>query len=92
MEAANAEWLNAYNTMNGHALGALYLKDAILLPPHNEAVMGAAKIEQFWTDQIKGGAFKNHTWTILAAAAQSSRYRTFGGSLRSAGQPRMLPW
>lgn len=65
MEAANAEWLNAYNTMDGHALGTLYLKDAILLPPDHEALTGAQKIEQFWTDQIKGGSFKNHTWAIL---------------------------
>ena len=29
IEAANPEWLNPYNTMNGHDLGALYLGHAM---------------------------------------------------------------
>lgn len=68
MEASNAEWLKAYNTMNGPALGALYKKDAILLPKGNQPITGAALIERFWTDRIKDGAYKNHTWTIISVS------------------------
>ena len=60
MESANAAWLNAYNARDGRTLGMLYTRDAILLPPNNEAVRGAAQIEKFWTDQTKDEKYRNY--------------------------------
>ena len=66
MEAANSQWLAAYNTLNGAAFAAMYTKDAMCLPPSAQPVVGAEAIGQFWTDRIKGGNRKDHTFEIVS--------------------------
>jgi ketosteroid isomerase-like protein len=66
MEAANAEWLTAFNTLNGGAFAALYTKDAVVLPPNVQPIVGAEAIGQYWTDRIKGGNLKNHSFEITS--------------------------
>ncbi len=80
MEAANAEWLAAYNGMNAAAFPAMYAKDAELMPPGAQPVRGAVAIGQFWADRIKPGNRKNHTFEIISIeqdgklAYQTSRW------------------
>ena len=67
MEAANAEWLAAFNTQqNGGAFAALYTQDAVALPPNLQPIVGPEAIGQFFADHIKGGNFKNHTFEIVS--------------------------
>jgi len=66
MEAANADWLAAYNSMNGKAFPAMYTQDAVALPPGAQPVNGAEAIGQFWADRIKAGNRKNHTFEIVS--------------------------
>jgi len=66
MEAANAEWLAAYNAQQGPSLATMYSNDATLLPPDSPPISGAAAIGKYWSDDIKSGNFKNHTWKILS--------------------------
>lgn len=80
MEAANAEWLAAYNGMNAAAFPAMYAKDAVLMPPGAQPVKGAEAIGQFWAERIKPGTRKNHTFEIVSIeqdgklAYQTSRW------------------
>ena len=48
MEAANSEWLAAYNASNITKLAGLYTKDAILLAPGGQPVVGTEAIGRFW--------------------------------------------
>ena len=66
MEAANSEWLTAYDTLNIAALAATYTKDALLLPPGTQPVVGAEAIGHYWAYRIKGGNLKNHTFEIIS--------------------------
>ncbi len=66
MEAANKEWLAAYNGMDGKAFPAMYAKDAVVLPPGTQPVNGAEAIGQFWSERIKPGNRKNHTFEIVS--------------------------
>lgn len=67
MEAANAQWLTAYNTLAGPtAFAALYTKDAMVLPPSAQPIVGSEGIGQFWADRIKGGTRRNHTFEIVS--------------------------
>jgi ketosteroid isomerase-like protein len=80
MEAANATFLAAYNSQNGMAFKGMYTPDAMLLPPSTQPVVGADAIGAFWTDRIKDGKRKNHTFAIVSVwadgqyAYQVSRY------------------
>jgi uncharacterized protein (TIGR02246 family) len=66
MEVANSEWLTAYNTLNGAAFAAMYTRDATVLPPGAQPIVGADAIGQFWADRIKGGNRRNHTFEIVS--------------------------
>jgi ketosteroid isomerase-like protein len=66
MEAANTDWLAAYNGLNGKAFPAMYASDAVVLPPGAQPINGAEAIGQFWSDRIKAGNRKNHTFEIVS--------------------------
>lgn len=66
MEAANAAWLRAYDSLSGDAVAAQYTRDAMLLPPGTQPVVGAEAIGHFWADALKGGNLKNHTFEIVS--------------------------
>jgi len=66
MEAANREWLTAYNGLHPEAFPAMYTKDAVLMPPGAQPVTGADAIGQFWAERIKPGNRKNHTFEIVS--------------------------
>jgi ketosteroid isomerase-like protein len=74
METANKEWLTAYNTQQeASVFAAMYTKDATVLPPSAQPVVGAEAIGQFWADRIRGGTRKNHTFEIVSIR-QDGRY------------------
>jgi uncharacterized protein (TIGR02246 family) len=65
MEAANKQWLAAYNTPNTAAFSAMYTEDAILIPGEGfPPVRGPEAIKQFWEAGIKDG-YKDHTFEIV---------------------------
>ncbi|MGO9388828.1 YybH family protein [Rhodoblastus sp.] len=80
MQAANTEFLSAYNNLKGDAFAAMYAKDAVVMPPGSQPIMGAEAIGKFWADRIKPGNRKNHTYEILSVqrdgklAYQTNRY------------------
>jgi ketosteroid isomerase-like protein len=66
MDAANSEWLRAYNTVaDKDAFSALYTKDAMLLPPTTQPIVGSQAIGRFWSDAVRGGNRKNHSFEIV---------------------------
>jgi uncharacterized protein (TIGR02246 family) len=64
MEAANAQWLTAFNTPNPSAFPALYTEDAVVLFQGAPPVRGPDAIGQFWAARIKLG-LKDHAFEIL---------------------------
>lgn len=67
MEAANSEWLRAYNTRLGAAVfSELYTKDALVLPPNEKPVVGAEAIGKYWAEIAKDAGIKNHTFEIVS--------------------------
>ena len=66
MEAANSEWLAAYNASNTAELARLYTQNAMLLAPGGQPVVGSEAIEHFWADAVKDGKEKNHTFKIVS--------------------------
>jgi ketosteroid isomerase-like protein len=64
MEAANAQWLRAFNTPNPAAFPDLYTSDAVLLFQGAPSVKGAEAIGQFWAARIKLG-LRDHGFEIL---------------------------
>jgi uncharacterized protein (TIGR02246 family) len=49
----NAEFDAAFNRGDAAALGALYVEDAVLLPPGAETQKGKAAIEAFWGGMMR---------------------------------------
>jgi ketosteroid isomerase-like protein len=70
MEAANASFLNAYNSQSRTALKGIYTPDAMLLPPSSQPLVGADAIGTFWADSIKDGKRTNPTLQIVSVWAE----------------------
>jgi ketosteroid isomerase-like protein len=68
MEAANTQFLAAFNTPNPAAFVSLYAADSILLFQGAPPVSGPEAIKQFWESRIKIGA-KDHTFDIIETGA-----------------------
>jgi ketosteroid isomerase-like protein len=64
MEAANAQWLTAFNAPNPAAFPALYTENAVVLFQGAPPVKGPEAIGQFWAGRIKAGV-KDHGFEIL---------------------------
>ena len=64
MEAANAQFLAAFNTPNPSAFLALYTPDAVLFFQGSPPVKGPEAIKQFWESRIKAGV-RDHTFDII---------------------------
>jgi ketosteroid isomerase-like protein len=64
MEAANAQFLAAFNNPNPAAFPSLYTADGILIFHGGPPITGPEAIRQFWESRIKAGA-KNHTFEII---------------------------
>ena len=70
MEAANASFLNAYNSQSRTAFKGIYTPDAMLLPPSSQPLVGADAIGAFWADSIKDGKRTNPTIQIVSVWAE----------------------
>jgi uncharacterized protein (TIGR02246 family) len=68
MEAANAQFLAAFNTPNPPAFLPLYTKDAVLYFQGAAPVTGPDAIKQFWESRIKAGV-RDHTFDIIETGA-----------------------
>jgi ketosteroid isomerase-like protein len=68
MEAANAQFLAAFNTPSPSAFPPLYTKDAVLFFQGVPPITGPEAIKQFWESRIKLGV-RDHTFDIIEAGA-----------------------
>jgi uncharacterized protein (TIGR02246 family) len=67
MEAANAQWLTAFNRPDTKAFVPLYTADAVLYFQGSPPVTGPEAIRQFWEKRIALG-IRDHTFEIVEAA------------------------
>jgi len=68
MEAANAQFLAAFNTPNPSAFPPLYTKDSVLFFQGVPPITGPEAIKQFWESRIKLGV-RDHTFDIIETGA-----------------------
>jgi uncharacterized protein (TIGR02246 family) len=68
MEAANAQFLAAFNTPSPSAFLPLYTKDSVLFFHGMPPITGPEAIKQFWESRIKLGV-RDHTFDIIETAA-----------------------
>lgn len=68
MEAANTQFLAAFNTPNPPAFLPLYTADAVLFFQGAPPVTGPDAIKQFWESRIKLG-IRDHTLEIIETGA-----------------------
>jgi uncharacterized protein (TIGR02246 family) len=68
MEAANAQFLAAFNTPNPSAFPPLYTKDSVLFFQGAPPITGPEAIAQFWESRIKLG-IRDHTFDIIDTRA-----------------------
>jgi uncharacterized protein (TIGR02246 family) len=68
MEAANAQFLAAFNTPNPSAFPELYTKDSVLFFQGVPPITGPEAIKQFWESRIKLGV-RDHTFDIIETGA-----------------------
>jgi ketosteroid isomerase-like protein len=64
MEAANAQFLSAFNTPNPAAFVSQYTADSVLFFQGSPPVAGPEAIKQFWEGRIKLGV-RDHTYDII---------------------------
>ena len=68
MEAANAQFLRAFNTPNPSAFVPLYTADSVLFFQGAPPVTGPEAIKQFWQSRINLG-IRDHTFDIIETGA-----------------------
>jgi uncharacterized protein (TIGR02246 family) len=68
MEAANTQFLKAFNTPDPAGFLPLYTVDAVLLFGGAPPITGPEAIRQFWESRIKLGV-RDHTFDIIEAGA-----------------------
>jgi uncharacterized protein (TIGR02246 family) len=68
MEAANTQFLTAFNKPDPAAFLSLYTPDSVLYFQGAPPVNGPQAIKQFWESRIKLGA-RDHTFEIIEAGA-----------------------
>jgi ketosteroid isomerase-like protein len=72
MEAANKQWLEAFNTPSIASFPAMYTEDAVLIPGGMApAVPGPEAITKFWEGSIRAG-LKDHTLEIVETRADGN--------------------
>ncbi len=64
MEAANQQWLAAFNTPNVAAFSAMYTEDAVLIPSGAPLATGPEAITKFFEAAINRG-LRDHTYQII---------------------------
>lgn len=68
MEAANAQFLAAFNTPNPAAFVSQYTADSVLFFQGSPPVTGPEAIRQFWEQRIRLG-IRDHTFDIVETGA-----------------------
>lgn len=64
IEAANQQWIKAFNQGDSSALTALYTDTATVLPPGGDMVSGHDALLVFWKDTIASGMKVNKLITL----------------------------
>jgi len=74
VEAANAEWVAAFNRGDAVAVAALYTEGATLMPPDREMVRGRKGIQEFWQGAIQRGVKDAALTTVEVQADGNTAY------------------
>lgn len=74
VEAANAEWVAAFNRGDAIAVAALYTEGATLMPPNIEMVRGRQGIQEFWQGAIQRGLKDAVLTTVEVQADGNTAY------------------
>jgi len=74
VEAANAEWVAAFNRGDAVAVAALYTESATLMPPDIEMVRGRQGIQEFWQTRIQRGLKDAVLTTVEVQADGNTAY------------------
>lgn len=74
VEAANAEWVAAFNRGDAVAVAALYTEGATLMPPDREMVRGRQGIQEFWQGAIQRGLKDAVLTTVEVQADGNTAY------------------
>lgn len=64
IEAANRQWIKAFNQGDSSAVTALYTDTATVLPPGGDMVTGHDALLTFWKGAIAGGMKVNKLTTV----------------------------
>jgi uncharacterized protein (TIGR02246 family) len=82
IRAVDAEWARAAKAGNGEAIAALYVSDAVLLPPGEPMVKGAAA-KKYWVDFANGfsGPTELNTMAVEGGGNVASAIGTYKMSL-----------
>lgn len=75
VEAANAEWVAAFNRGDAVAVAALYTEGATLMPPDREMVRGRQGIQEFWQGGIQRGLKDAVLTTVEVQADGNTAYK-----------------
>jgi uncharacterized protein (TIGR02246 family) len=93
IEAANRNWMNAFNNADAAALASLYTTPGQLLPANGDVVQGTNAIRDFWQSVMNMGIKEAVLETIEAedlgdTAIEGGRYRLLvaNGSVADAGK------
>jgi uncharacterized protein (TIGR02246 family) len=86
VEAANAQWNEAFGKKDAAALTALYTQDAKLLPPGGRVISGTAEIQKFWQSTVKSGVTGYSIKVIDAQAEGNLAYEVAQWEAKGPGQ------
>jgi uncharacterized protein (TIGR02246 family) len=86
VEAANAQWNEAFDKKDAAALAALYTQDAKILPPGGRVISGTAEIQKFWQTTVKGGVSGYSIKVIDAHADGNLAYEVAQWEAKGPGQ------
>jgi uncharacterized protein (TIGR02246 family) len=88
--AGNDAFMQAVSKQDPSTLASLYTKDAIVLPPDAEMIVGSKTgIEALWKESLAGGlkAFKLETINVERSGDMAVETGRFSGKIAAEGKP-----
>lgn len=74
IEAANQQWMQAFNQHDSAAVAALYTANGQLLPAHSDIVEGTEAIAQFWQGAFDAGIQRAKLTTVEVEGQGDTAY------------------
>lgn len=87
IDAANRQWVDAYQHGDAAKLASLYTPDAVVLPPGAEMVQGRPAIQAFWQKVIESGLKIDALQAVSVEPLGNSAAREIGRGTGHASAP-----